>query len=298
MKWNPLNTRIGLALGGGAAKGLAHIGVLKAFEEQDIRIDYLAGTSIGALVAAYYAFGKPVDEIQSIGEGLHLKKVLNFTLQKGGFFSTDAIRSMIERDLGKVQIEQASIPLAICTTDVVSGEQVVLQKGDLADAVCASVAVPGLFVPVRISGRLLVDGGIVENVPVSPLEEMGAGIIVAVDLNGVKKYPVPVDVTEVISNAIDIGMDLRTREQMRRADIGISLDLTRYSRFGNPDQAEALIMEGYLPTKHKLRRLLWYKRTNLIVYLIKVLRELLPLKIPAVITDFYREKKWPIFRIK
>lgn len=297
MKWNPLNTRIGLALGGGAAKGLAHVGVLKAFEEESVQIDYLAGTSIGALVASYYAFGKPLDEIKAVGAGLHLKKVLNFTLQKGGFFTTDTIRAMIERDLGKVQIEEARIPLAICTTDIVTGEQVVFQKGDLADAVCASVAVPGLFVPVQIAGRQLVDGGIVENVPVSPLEDMGAGIIVAVDLNGVKKYPVPNGVTDVISNAIDIGMDLRTREQLKRADIQISLDLTRYSRFGNAEQADALVMEGYLPTKHKIQRLLWYKRTNLLVYLIKVIREILPLKIPAFITEYYRQKL-PSLKIK
>lgn len=291
MKWNPLNTRIGLALGGGAAKGLAHIGVLKAFEEEGVRIACISGTSIGALVASYYAFGKPVDEIMAIGQNLHLKKVMNFTLKKRGFFSTDGIREMIERDLGKVRIEDALIPLAICTTDIVTGEQVIFQKGDLASAVCASVAVPGLFVPVQIDNRLLVDGGIVENVPVSPLEKMGAGILVAIDLNGVKRYPEPDDVMDVIGNAIDIGMDLRTREQLKRADIKLSLDLTRYNRLGNSEQADALFMEGYRPMKRKIRRVLWYKRTNYLVYLVKVVLELLPFKVPNVIRAFLQKKK-------
>ena len=290
MKWNPLNTRIGLALGGGAAKGLAHAGVLKAFDEEGIRISYLAGTSIGALVASYYAFGKSAEDIMAIGEALHVSKVFNFTLKKRGVFSTDTLRAMIVRDLGDVRIEEARIPLAICTTDVVSGQQVTFEKGPLADAVCASMAVPGLFVPVEIDGRLLVDGGIVENVPVSVLEDMGAGIIVAVDLNGVKAYPVPNDVLGVISNAIDIGMDLRTRDQLKKADIVLSLDLSKYSRAGNAANAWALFMEGYWPMKAKIKRLLWYKRTNYLVYLVKAFLELVPLKIPELIKRYYKPR--------
>jgi NTE family protein len=288
MKWNPLNTRIGLALGGGAAKGLAHAGVLKAFDEEGITITYIAGTSIGALVASYYAFGKTAEEILAIGEDLHVTKVINFTLKKRGVFSTDAMRAMILRDLGDARIEDAKIPLAICTTDLVTGEQVTFEKGNLADALCASMAIPGIFVPVEIDGRLLVDGGLVENVPVSVLEDMGAGIIVAVDLNGVKKYPIPNDVLGVISNAIDIGMDLRTRDQLKKADIVISLDLSKYSRTGNADNAWALFMEGYWPMKARMNKLLWHKRVNYLVYLIKAFKELVPLKIPELIKRFYK----------
>ncbi|MCP5160910.1 MAG: patatin-like phospholipase family protein [Hahellaceae bacterium] len=297
MKWNPLNTKVGLALGGGAAKGLAHVGVLKAFEEEGVAISYLSGTSIGALVAAYYAFGKPIEDIMAIGEDLHVTKVINFTLKKRGFFSTDSLRAMILRDLGDVQIENARIPLAICTTDIVTGERVTFEKGSLADAICASAAVPGLFVPVEIEGRMLVDGGIVENVPVSVLEDMGAGIIVAVDLNGVKKYGTPNDVMDVITNAIDIGMDLRTRDQLKSADIVLSLDLSKYSRAGNADNAWPLFMEGYWPMKAKIKRLLWYKRTNYLLYLLKALRELVPLKIPDIIKNLYKQK-WPSIKIK
>ncbi|PID41945.1 MAG: patatin [Gammaproteobacteria bacterium] len=283
MKWNPLNTSIGLALGGGAARGLAHIGVLKAFEEEGVTISCISGTSIGALVASYYAFGKSIDEIANIGSRLHLRKVINFTFKKRGVFSTEGIRELIERDLGDVRIEDARMPLAICTTDIISGKQVVFREGNLADAVCASVAVPGLFVPVEIDDHLLVDGGIVENVPISPLEAMGAGIIVAIDLNGVKNYPDPDDMLDVISNAIDISMDLTTQEQLKKADITLSLDLSSYNRIGNNDRAEQLVMEGYRPMKHKINRLLWYKRSNLIVYLYKVMREILPVKVPLLI---------------
>jgi len=283
MKWNPFNTKIGLALGGGAAKGIAHIGVLKAFEEESVAISYISGTSVGALVASYYAFGKPIDQITAIGETLNLKSMVNFTFAKRGIFTTNAIRAMVHRDLGDVNIEDAHIPLAICTTDIETGEQVIFKKGDLAAAVCASMAVPGLFVPVEAAGRTLVDGGIIENVPISPLEPMGAGIVVGIDLNGVKAYSPPQDVLDVVSNAINIGMDLNTREQLKNADIKVPLDLSHYSRTNNAERVPELILEGYRPMKAKMKEIVRYQRTNTIHYLIKAFLELVPLKIPELI---------------
>lgn len=288
MKWNPFNTRIGLALGGGAAKGIAHIGVLRALEEDGVKIHCVAGTSVGALVAAYYAFGKPLDQIMSIGSALNLSKIINFTMQKRGLFSTDAIRDMIHRDLGEQRIEDAKIPLAICTTDIESGEQVIFTKGDLADAVCASMAVPGLFVPVEINGRTLVDGGLVENVPVSPLEKMGAGITLAVNLSHSERYPSPKNTFDVINSAIDIGMDIRTKEQLKKADVVIELDLRHFSRTNNAGKTEELCLEGYRPAKEKIRALVNYRRTNLIHYLIKVFKELVPLKVPELLHSRYQ----------
>lgn len=288
MKLNPFNTRIGLALGGGAAKGIAHIGVLKAFEEEHIRIHCISGTSVGALVASYYAFGRPVESILSIGSTLNLSRILNFTLERGGLFSTHAIREMIHRDLGDCQIEDADILLAICATDIETGEQLIFRKGNLANAVCASMAVPGLFVPVEMDGRILVDGGLVENVPISPLAKMGAGITVAIDLSHVSRYPKPEDTFDVISNAINIGIDFNTRQQLKKADIVVPLDLSRYSLTNNAKCLEELYMEGYHPMKKTIRRVLWYKRMNVFIYLLKAARELLPLKVPEIIKDLKR----------
>ena len=288
MKLNPFNTRIGLALGGGAAKGIAHIGALKAFEEERIRIHCISGTSVGALVASYYAFGRPAESILSIGSTLNLSKILNFTLERGGLFSTNAIREMIHRDLGDCRIEDAAIPLAICATDIETGEQIIFRKGNLADAVCASMAVPGLFVPVEVDGRILVDGGLVENVPISPLEKMGAGITVAIDLSHVGRYPKPEDTLDVISNAINIGIDFNTRKQLKKADIAVLLDLSRYSLTNNADCVEELYLEGYHPMKKKIRRVLWYKRINFFIYLLKAALRVLPLKVPEIITDLKR----------
>ncbi|KPQ00058.1 patatin-like phospholipase family protein [Marinobacter sp. HL-58] len=285
MKLNPFNTRIGLALGGGAAKGIAHIGALKAFEEEQIQVHYISGTSVGALVASYFAFGRPAESILSICSTLNLSRIINFTLERGGLFSTNAIREMIHRDLGDCRIEDADIPLAICATDIETGEQLVFREGNLADAVCASMAVPGLFVPVEVDGRILVDGGLVENVPISPLEKMGAGIIVAVDLSHVTRYPKPRDTFDVITNAINIGIDFNTRKQLKKADIAVPLDLSAYSLTNNADRVDELFLEGYHPMKKKLRQVLWYKRMNILIYLRKAAWKLLPLKVPEIIKD-------------
>jgi NTE family protein len=285
MKLNPFNTRIGLALGGGAAKGIAHIGALKAFEEENIKIHCISGTSVGALVASYFAFGRPAESIMSICSTLNLSKIINFTFERGGLFSTENIREMILRDLGDVRIEDANIPLAICATDIETGEQLIFRKGNLADIVCASMAVPGLFVPVEVDGRILVDGGLVENVPISPLPGMGAGIVVAIDLSHVSRYPKPTDTLDVISNAINIGIDFNTRKQLKNADIPVPLDLSHYSLTNNADCVEELYMEGYRPMKQKIRRVLWYKRMNLFIYLLKAALKVLPLKVPEIIND-------------
>lgn len=289
MKLNPFNTRIGLALGGGAAKGIAHIGVLKAFEEEQIRIHCISGTSAGALIACYYAFGRPAESILSICSTLNLSKIINFTLERGGLFSTNAIREMIHRDLGDVRIEDAEIPLAICATDIETGEQLIFRDGNLAEVVCASMAVPGLFVPVEIDGRILVDGGLVENVPISPLAKMGAGITVAIDLSHVSRYPKPESTFDVITNAINIGIDFNTRKQLKNADIAVPLDLSGYSLTNNADRVDELYLEGYHPMKKKIRKVLWYKRMNVMISLLKATRTLLPFKVPEILKGLKRQ---------
>ncbi|KPQ29379.1 MAG: NTE family protein [Marinobacter excellens HL-55] len=285
MKLNPFNTRIGLALGGGAAKGVAHIGVLKAFEEEQIPIHCISGTSAGALIASYHAFGRPAESILSICSTLNLSKIINFTFERGGLFNTKTIREMIHRDLGDVRIEDADIPLAICATDIETGEQLIFKSGNLADAVCASMAVPGLFVPVEVDGRILVDGGLVENVPISPLAKMGAGITVAIDLSHVSRYPKPKDTFDVISNAINIGIDFNTRKQLKKADIAVLLDLSRYSLTDNSDCVDELYMEGYQPMKKKIRQVFWYKRMHAVISVSKAAGALLPFKVPEIIKD-------------
>lgn len=291
MKLNPFNRRIGLALGGGAAKGIAHIGVLKAMEENGLNIEYISGTSIGALVASYYAFGKSIDTLEAISADMSFSSLIGFKLQKQGIFSTKSVKEMIERDIGEVYIEQARIPLAICATDIATGEQVTLTEGKLADAVCASMAVPGVFIPVEIHGKTLVDGGITENVPVSVLDKMGAGITIAVDLNGCPHYQEPKDIIAIMGNAIDIAIDLRTKEQIKKADLVLSMDLANFSRLGNEAEFEELRKIGYEEMNKKLNQYFWYRRTRYFFYLKKILLLIAPIKVPDVLRFSKRLKK-------
>ena len=280
MKWNPFNSSIGVALGGGAARGIAHIGVLQALEEDGVNISYISGTSIGALVASYYAFGKSIEDIKAVGKELNFTSVIGLSLHKKGLFSTRSMEKMIVKDLGDVNIEDAQIPLAICATDISTGEQVVLRQGNLAKAVCASTAVPGIFVPVEIEGRTLVDGGISENVPISLLEEMGAGFTIGINLNGHQEYPPPKDIIAIMSNAIDIAIDLRTRDQLKTADFALSLNLKSYSRMDNSDQFDDLYNEGYYNAQKRFRKLFWYRKIRIVFYLKKLFLAIVPFKIP------------------
>ncbi len=283
MKLNPFNRKIGLALGGGAAKGIAHIGVLKAIEENNLKIECISGTSIGAMVASYYAFGKSVDSLQDLSKEMSFGSLIGFTLQKKGLFSTKSIREMILKDLGDVCIEDAKIPLAICATDIANGERVILRKGKLVDAVCASIAVPGIFIPVEIDKRLLVDGGITENVPISALEEMGAGITIAVDLNGCPHYQQPDDMIAIMGNAIDIAIDLRTKEQLKKADLVLSLDLKDFSRLGDSEEFKELFRLGHEGMQKKINQYFWYRKARYFIYLKKLLMFIAPVKVPDIL---------------
>jgi NTE family protein len=156
--------------------------------------------------------------------------------------------------LGKVDIADARIPLYLMATDLTHGTKVVLSKGDASQAVMASSSIPGIFVPVEIDGQLLVDGGLLENVPVSPLREAGAEFIVGVDLSAGRHYQRPQDIIDVFANAIDIAIDNVTRSQTSDADLVIAPELSSYSR-RDTSRIPELIEEGHRVTRQLLDKL-------------------------------------------
>jgi len=280
---NLFNTKIGLALGGGAAKGIAHIGVLSALEEAKVEISYISGTSVGAIVAALYAFKVDTATMGSLARRLSMSKVTTFKLNKTGFFSTDSLRELMLEYLGEVNIEDAEIPLAIVATDINSGEEVILTRGPVAEAVCASAAVPGIYIPVVIDGRTLVDGGLVENVPVGPLRTMGAGVIIASNLSAVNHYSEPSHVVDVMRNAFEIAVSRHTKAQLKDVDLLISMDLSDFSLRDNSERYDELFAIGYDSTLSQLSNVSWYHKTNILLYLWRIVRELAPFKIPALV---------------
>lgn len=174
--------RVGLALGGGVVRGLAHIGVLEVLLEAGIPIDYVAGTSAGSLVGASFCAGLSIDEIREFALGLRWWHIARPVFPLQGFFTFAPMESLIIRTFGDLNFEDLNIPFAAVATDMETGETVAFREGRLAPAVRASCTVPGLVVPVKMNGRLLADGSLSNTVPVSILRAMGADYVIGVDI--------------------------------------------------------------------------------------------------------------------
>lgn len=177
--------KIGLALGSGSARGLAHLGVIRAIEDAGIKVDFIAGTSMGALIGAIHASGK-LGEFEATFQSFDWKKTISFfdvVLPKSGLLDGAKISELARAHIHADTIETLPSPFAAVATDIVSGEEVVIRSGDVIEAVRASISVPGIFTPVRSNGHILVDGGLTNPVPVSVARAMGADIVIAVDLN-------------------------------------------------------------------------------------------------------------------
>ena len=175
--------RIGLALGGGAARGFAHIGVIQVLEEAGIRPDMVVGTSAGSLVAALYASGKNGSELARLALAMDESAITDWAFPGRGLIRGEGLARYVRDNTGGRTIEQMALPLGIVATDLDSGEGVLFQRGDLGAAVRASSAVPAVFQPVRIGTREYVDGGLVSPVPVRFARQMGAELVIAVDIS-------------------------------------------------------------------------------------------------------------------
>ncbi len=179
--------KIGLALGSGAALGIAHIGVIKALLEADIPIDMIAGTSMGALVGACYAADGQLEDLEELALTANLRKITHlldpkFTLIRMGFLSGNRVENFLKPIIGDRDISDCKIPFAAVAADIQSARQVILSHGSLLKAVRASISIPVVFVPLNYDGRFLVDGGTLNPVPADVVKSMGATIVLAVNV--------------------------------------------------------------------------------------------------------------------
>lgn len=174
--------KIGLALGGGGGKGSAHIGVLTALEALHVPIDVITGTSIGGLVGALYAVGYRPYQIEQWFQRATMRRILDRDPTNGGFIGTRKIEQLLREAFGARTFADTSLPLALVAVDIVRGAEVIIRDGSLVDAVLASTAIPGLFPPVARNEQLLVDGGVLNNVPVDVAQMLGAERVIGVDL--------------------------------------------------------------------------------------------------------------------
>ncbi|MDP9268095.1 MAG: patatin-like phospholipase family protein [Acidobacteriota bacterium] len=175
--------KLGVALGGGFARGLVHVGILKVLEEEHIPISFIGGTSVGAVIAAAYSSGVSAKELEEIAHLVRFNSFARWTLSRYGLASNDRMVPFLEKLVKVKTFEECRIPLAISATDFVTGDPVVFTSGSLIDPIRASCAYPGMFLPVNANGRLMVDGLLAHSVPAEPLKQMGADKVLSVYLS-------------------------------------------------------------------------------------------------------------------
>jgi NTE family protein len=178
--------KIGLALGSGGSRGLAHIGVIKVLEENNIPIDFIAGSSIGAMVGGFYAAGLSIKQIEKIALSTNWRRVFSVLFDphlKQGLIGGEKLKTFIEDYINGKNFEDCKIPFVAVATDLKTGEIIILNKGEMAQAIRASVSIPLVFKPAEINGRMLVDGGLSVPVPVEIVRSMGADIVIAINLD-------------------------------------------------------------------------------------------------------------------
>jgi NTE family protein len=237
--------KLGIALSGGSALGCVHIGVLQALRDNDIAIDCISGTSAGAAVAACYAFNVPMENVAKLGRGLSWYKMSKLAYSPLGLANGKTIGDFMDQLVGKdARIEDAKIPLAIVATDLETGDKVVFRTGSVAKAVMASSCMPGLFAPVAHDGALLVDGGLVENLPIAELASLGADVTIGVNLARWRNFPHPKSVIGVMVNAMDIMVHQQSIMHGEKADVVIEPHLETYTS-SDWEKTDSLVNEGY-----------------------------------------------------
>lgn len=221
--------KIGLALGSGGARGFAHVGVIKTLLDAGIPIDVIAGSSMGAMVGCFYAAGQDIERLYKLSKVFKRKYYLDFTIPKMGFIAGNRVKELIRIFTYGRSLEELDIPVSVVATELTTGDKVIFTSGPIADAVRASIAIPGIFVPEKYQGKLLVDGGVVDRVPVSVVEEMGADIVIGVDVSRVNRSSEITSIYDVIMQSIDIlQMELAANREIA-SDIMMKPPVEKYS---------------------------------------------------------------------
>jgi NTE family protein len=221
--------RIALVLGGGAAKGFAHIGVIKTLEAQSIKPDILVGTSAGSLVATLYASGFDGFELHRIAMDMKESMVSDWSLPDRGILKGEALQEFVNKNVQGRPLEKLNRKVAVVATDLQSGDPIVFERGDTGMAVRASSSVPGVFQPVKISGHEYVDGGLVSPVPVKIAHNLGADFVIAVDISS-KPALTPIQGTlDVLLQTFTIMGNAIAAAELQQADVVIKPDISKLS---------------------------------------------------------------------
>jgi len=237
--------RLGVALGGGFSRSLAHVGVLQVFQEYDIPIHAISGISSGAIIAAAYASGTPLDEIISKGSTTSFSSYARWTLSRLGLASSERMTPWLKNLLREVRFENLKTPLAIVATDLVTGSPVIFRdSGDVIAAVRASCSYPGLFLPLEVNGRWLVDGAVSTTVPVQAVKDLGATHAIAIYLHTITIDGIrPTNIFQVVSQCFSILQDRTVEDERRHAQLVIEPRVASFA-WNDFDRTEELVRAG------------------------------------------------------
>ena len=246
--------KVGLALGGGASRGIAHIGAIKAFEENGIEFDFIAGTSVGSIIGAIYASGKTSEEMLKIAKSLEVKDI-----RKSKFFmpsKTDGIQNLVREHLGDIDIKDLAKPYCAIAVDLITAQEVIITKGNLAKAVAGSCAIPGVFNPVVFNDMHLADGGLQNNIPSDVPRYFGCDYVIAIDVNSTRGGgTTSLKLIEVLKATIGIMGKSNCIKGYSDADLVIKPSMKKY-KSTKLDEVDEMFAEGYLAALDNIPKIL------------------------------------------
>ena len=250
----PKAVKVAVVLGGGAAKGFAHVGVLKVLEANRVPVHMVVGTSVGSLVGSLYAYGYPAYDLQKVAMGLEKGDLADLTVPDNGFVKGEKLEAYVNRMVRDTTMEHLRTPFYAVATDIGSGQETVFGKGNTGSAVRASCAIPGVFRPVRIGDRTYVDGGLVSPVAVDAARRRGANVVIAVDITGDVDGSVPEGTLDTIFHSINVMYSKIAADQLSRADVVIRPKVG-YIASGDFTKRHEAILEGEKAASEELPKI-------------------------------------------
>lgn len=247
---------VALVLGGGSARGFAHVGVIRALEQEKIPVHMIVATSVGSLIGGLYAANPDSFQLEWTAFKIEKSDILDFSIIYSKYGPVQGVRleNFVEKTAKVKRVEHTKIPFYPVATDLNSGETVVLDKGSLSKAVRASSAIPGIFVPVKIGNRTLVDGGVTNNLACDIARSRGADIVIAVNIQKDIRNPDIASLIDIIGQSVNIMMHESTKGKMKYADVVIEPDTKGVSLF-DFSQKKVLMEEGIKATKAAMPRI-------------------------------------------
>jgi len=259
-----MRKKIGLALGSGGVKGIAHVGVIKQLIKNKIPIDFIAGTSIGAWVGAHYSLYEDIEKLEEFTVGKHREKLRVFFEPnfRGGIVGGNKINSLLKEWLKDKSFSNTKIPFQCVGTDIKTGKKKVFSRGKLATAVQASMSIPSLFKPIEINKRAYVDGGVADPVPVQELREMGADIVIAVNLDHYKNFNVSKNLNPpvIAVRTLDLMRHHLAQYSMQGADVIVDVKFSKiglavWADYFAKKNGHELVVVGQKAIKGKIKKI-------------------------------------------